>query len=477
MSLKSKQQQTTGSFSATTEAVAAKHDEMVNAMHARWRSRSIAIPTDDRLVMWRLRELRCPIVLFGESPEERRSRLREELARVGSDEGFPQFYRDGEESEEGSSSEYDTDSSDSEREESEFVDLKDEKVVSARKRIVVDSLRCAEMRMKRIKLEEETDKKQEGKAVRGMSVVGHKLVISLSQVGGERPLSSGALSRDGNTVIVGGRDGRVSLWDGRRGEERCVLHSGDGTGNSLLSCMIDERGKGMYGGGFANGDIVLWDSEGKEVMRVDEGHRGGCRGVRSCSEGFLVTCGEDRAMKLWDIQKKQCIVTHKGATTRLRALDVHPDHNIVATGGDDCCVRLWDLRCGRVVGTYEGHARCVSSLSWGWEGLWLASGSGDNSIRLWDVRKGGCVGMIPAHKGGITGLVHGRTNNGAVVMVSGSLDKTVKLWGMSKNGCGMWELIDTLKGHDGGVVGVGLSTNKQTVVLSVSTDRTWKLWE
>ena len=58
-------------------------------MEEQWRSRQIAIPTNDKLVMLRLRELNEPIMLFGEDPGDRRERLRDVLARVGSDQGMP----------------------------------------------------------------------------------------------------------------------------------------------------------------------------------------------------------------------------------------------------------------------------------------------------------------------------------------------------------------------------------------------------
>jgi U4/U6 small nuclear ribonucleoprotein PRP4 len=47
------------------------------------------LPTDDKLVMARLRELGEPIILFGEQAPERRDRLRDLLIRKGLDNAMP----------------------------------------------------------------------------------------------------------------------------------------------------------------------------------------------------------------------------------------------------------------------------------------------------------------------------------------------------------------------------------------------------
>ena len=47
--------------------------------------KKLVVPTDDKLVQARLRELGEPIILFGEDPPERRDRLRSVMTRKGVD--------------------------------------------------------------------------------------------------------------------------------------------------------------------------------------------------------------------------------------------------------------------------------------------------------------------------------------------------------------------------------------------------------
>jgi hypothetical protein len=66
-------------FSEKTLEAQEKHQRIIEDWENRRRVRQIALPTDDRLVQARLKELGEPIILFGEGPAERRERLREIL--------------------------------------------------------------------------------------------------------------------------------------------------------------------------------------------------------------------------------------------------------------------------------------------------------------------------------------------------------------------------------------------------------------
>ncbi len=61
-------------FSEGTLESQARYQKILEEYELRKKARNIAVPTDDKMVQLRLRELGEPIILFGELPPERRER-------------------------------------------------------------------------------------------------------------------------------------------------------------------------------------------------------------------------------------------------------------------------------------------------------------------------------------------------------------------------------------------------------------------
>jgi WD40 repeat protein len=97
----------------------------------------------------------------------------------------------------------------------------------------------------------------------------------------------------------------------------------------------------------------------------------------------LATCGQDRTVRLWQIDSGACRVLH-GHTDEVFAAAFHPDGTRLATAGRDRAIWLWDLARGEEVARLPGHTSYVWSLAWSPDGTTLASGSGDTTVRLWD---------------------------------------------------------------------------------------------
>ena len=94
-------------------------------------------------------------------------------------------------------------------------------------------------------------------------------------------------------------------------------------------------------------------------------------------------------MPLWDTTTLRTVLTLRGDTAEVDAVEFAPGGKTVASGGKDTFVKIWDARTGKLLRTLMGHTGRVESLTFSPDGKTLATeGGGDSSVKLWDLTKG-----------------------------------------------------------------------------------------
>jgi ribosome biogenesis protein YTM1 len=117
----------------------------------------------------------------------------------------------------------------------------------------------------------------------------------------------------------------------------------------------------------------------------------------------LISGSWDHSIKLWDVEKQNCLLTLNGARV-VSCLDTsYHSEGVVATGHPDCTIRLWDLRVNTnskqsalIVSdnTFRpSHKAWVSNVQWSQSNAYqLSSTSHDGTIKVWDIRS-----SVPLH--------------------------------------------------------------------------------
>jgi WD40 repeat protein len=192
-------------------------------------------------------------------------------------------------------------------------------------------------------------------------------------------------------------------------------------------------------------------------------NRGGYRGTPSflafMRDGkSLVSAGEDKVVRIWDIASGKTIRTILGQVSddgEIYAAALSPDEHYLAVGGslaarpDSGVIRIHDFRTGEVLALLKGHTDTVEALAFSADGRWLASGSEDNTVRVWDTAGWKPIQTLSGHRWGVYAVAFspdGRT------LVSGSLDKSLRLWDRASG-----RLLKEMTGHREEVYSVAFS--------------------
>jgi WD40 repeat protein len=185
------------------------------------------------------------------------------------------------------------------------------------------------------------------------------------------------------------------------------------------------------------------------------------------SDKWIVTAGTDSSIKVYDLTsgkwENKCVAILKGHTRAVRAVACFADVRVVSCS-DDKTIRIWDLGQQRCIRTLKGHRGAVNSVV-ALADKRLVSGSSDGTVRVWSSTSKRCTAVLQGHHGAVLCVV----NFGSRHVASGSTDESIKVWDLSGKCC-----KNTLIGHTGHVL--ALATLHDERLVSGSSDHTIKIW-
>lgn len=497
-------------FSEESKKEREKYNEVIRQMEVKRRARMMTVPTNDKDVKKKLREMGDPICLFGEKAPERRERLREILAKKAvageislsvtstglaipgstgtTDGGASAVVEDIPIDPSLVKKEYFTEASN---------DLKDARVQMLRFSSVKakERLEKEKAHIQRI----EADTLEEEKRLAALVGRLQKFSNYLSEVGDDRPLSACCFSPNSKLLATSSWSGDTRVWMIQQGKTKhastlsghrnrvadVVFHPNSTQGLdpkavNLATCSVDNN-------------VLLWplvtEDDSMEVESSSSNQTSSRSSVptvnslaslnghndRLCRLAFhphgryLASTSFDNTWRLWDVETKRSLLTQSGHSRGTYGIGFHPDGSLCATGDIGGNALLWDVRSGKMIWHMRGHVKQILSVAFSPNGHTVATGSDDHTVKIWDLRKKVCSYTIAAHASLISD-VHFQPVNGDYILTS-AYDNTCKIWSARD-----YTLIKSLSAHEGRVMRCAISPDGEHIV-SASFDRTWKLWK
>jgi WD40 repeat protein len=130
------------------------------------------------------------------------------------------------------------------------------------------------------------------------------------------------------------------------------------------------------------------------VVRTINGHPAASALAISTDGKTLVSGGNDKAIKIWDLKTGYLKKTLQSDSGQIRALAIAPDGKTVVSGSADHMVRIWDLTSDRPPRMLVGHPEEVEQVAITPDGKTVISGS-YGAIKQWDLATGQLKATFP----------------------------------------------------------------------------------
>jgi len=244
-----------------------------------------------------------------------------------------------------------------------------------------------------------------------------------------------ALNHDGSKAATAAADFSAKIWDALNGTEVCTLQH-----NHIVKSVAFNPGGNLLVTGSNEKIIRIFDLQRPDADPVKmTGHESNLRHVAFYGEKYIVSCSDDKTLRLWDTTSAQEIrrldfpsivndievntvnrtlsicygtmvafwnldnltqIKEIVMPTQIHSASLKPDKSMYVAGGEDFKIYKYDYDTGAELEAFKGHFGPVHCVRFSPDAELYASGSEDGTLRLWQTNVGKNYGLWKCVQGG-----------------------------------------------------------------------------
>ena len=213
-------------------------------------------------------------------------------------------------------------------------------------------------------------------------------------------------SPDGQTIAIKGEENTIELWNARTGKYLKSL-SGHEKPNTnyeghpdvaIYSYAFSPDGKTIVSGG-GDKTVRLWNTRTGINIETLTGHTETVVAVAYSPDGdTIVSASRDKTVRVWDAHTGDNLNTLTGHKDIIVSVAYSPDGTTIISAGWDGMLHRWNTQTGQPLKTYEiytgilhfarGHAGAITHTAYSPDGKTIASVGREGRMQWWDADTG-----------------------------------------------------------------------------------------
>jgi WD40 repeat protein len=282
----------------------------------------------------------------------------------------------------------------------------------------------------------------------------------------------------GTFFAAGDIEGRIHIWQFVPHSKQIVKYqSWQGHGSCIRTLAFNPKNQNLISGG-DDRTIKLWDIHTAECLRTLSS-KDWVRSAQFSPDGTLFAIASDDSMQLWSaaLDGQPVTPTDDSHLDRIRTIAFSPNGQFLASSGDDSVIILWQLthqHSMQQLCRLEGHRARVRSLAFSPDSQQLASCSDDQTVLLWNLANFASEQVsfqqkYAQHRDRVRAVAFSPDGE---LLVSGGDDGTIWIYDRQKQ---PFQLEATTK-HVGRVQSLSFKPNSRTLI-SAHDNQTLNVWD
>ncbi|XP_035253349.1 cilia- and flagella-associated protein 52-like [Anguilla anguilla] len=191
-----------------------------------------------------------------------------------------------------------------------------------------------------------------------------------------------ACCKDCRTIVSGGGEGQVRVWDVQPGSYRLIENMKEHKG-AVTRITLKSDDKECVSAS-TDGACIVWDLVSyvrKQMVLANTMFRSVCYHPSGYQ---IITTGSDRKIAYWEVLDGTAVRDLEGSLTgSINAMDITQDGDYFITGGDDKLLKVWMYTNGEVTHVGVGHSGSITTARICSAGRCVVSTSQDGAVLRW----------------------------------------------------------------------------------------------
>ncbi len=171
-------------------------------------------------------------------------------------------------------------------------------------------------------------------------------------------------SSDGKYIAAADKDGQIRVWSSVESTLISRWHAHSGEINQIRFAL---DGQYIVSAGPVDGEgkkhqVCIWSNRGTLIWHWNADDEPACSVDISADGRFVVSGGEDRLVRIWDIEKDKLLHTLKGHEVIITSVRFSANDNHIVTADGEGTIHRWEVLTGRLLDTVLGNSTLEYTL-------------------------------------------------------------------------------------------------------------------